>query len=143
MAKPPPYAVSFSFAGYQATKPNVPLPGVRVDVEFANIANSLTGTQNALADIRRDDGKLKNGIVTPESLDPGMALGILPPVAWAAGIQYSPPQSVWSGNKLYQCVLKHVSTVFATDLANGCWNLVVDFDPPISEATDAAAAAKI
>ena len=143
MANPTKYTPSFSFAGYQTTNPTRPLPGVRVDVENNNIANSLNGTIDALADIRRDDGKLQNGIVTPESLDPGMALGVLPPTPWVSGIQYKPPQSVWYGNKLYQCILQHVSTVFATDLANQCWNLVVDFDPPIQEATDAAAAAKI
>ena len=142
MAAPFKYVVGYSFAGFQSTTPQKPLPGTRVDVEYANIATAITSTQDALADIRRDDGQLVNGIVTPESLDPGMALGVLPPEPWSTGVQYAPPQSVWNGNKLYQCILKHVSTVFADDLASGCWNLVVDFDPPIDEAEAAAIAAQ-
>jgi hypothetical protein len=141
MANPGKYTPSFSFAGYQTTSPTRPLPGVRVDTEYNNIAQSLGDTIDALADIRRDDGKLQNGIVTVESLDPGMAIGILPPANWVTATEYKPPQSVWNGNKLYQCVVNHISTVFADDLAAGYWNLVVDFDPPIDAAEASAAAA--
>ena len=115
---------------------------MRTDTEYNNIAQSLGGTIDALADIRRDDGQLQNGIVTPESLSPGMALGVLPPVPWTAGVEYKPPQSAWFDNILYQCIEAHVSTpVFADDLAAGYWSPVVDFNPPIDQAENYAAQA--
>src|SRR5262245_38692774 len=141
MPDPTPYHPSFSFSGFQAQTPEVPLPGVRVDTEYENIETALGETQSALADIRRDDGQLQNGIVTPDSLAPGMTLGVLPPTAWATGVHYYPPAGVWYGNKLYQCIVEHVSTVFQDDLDDGYWNLVVDFQPPIDQANAAAAAA--
>lgn len=141
MANPTLYNPSFSFSGYQTTSPTRPLPGPRVDTEYNNIAHSLNGTIDALADVRRDDGSLQNGVVTPESLAPGMAYGVTPPVAWATGTTYSPPQAVWQGYILYQCILQHISTTFAADLAAGFWLEVLDFQVPVDIATGAAAAA--
>ena len=138
MAAPGKYFPSFSFSGYQAQQPDRPLPGVRTDTEYNNIAQSLGVTIDALADIRRDDGQLQNGIVTPESLSPGMALGVLPPTAWATAVEYKPPQSAWFGDALYQCVEAHVSSVFADDLAAGYWNQILDFGPPVDQAEAAA-----
>ena len=141
MAAPTPYNVSFSFSDYQATTPNLPLPGQRLDDELANIETALDGTQTALADIRRSDGKLNNGIVTVDALAPGMTTGILPPTNWVTATQYNPLASVWSANGLYQCVTAHVSGVFADDLNAGYWHLVVDFAVPLSDAQASANAA--
>lgn len=68
MANPDPYEVSFSFAGFQATSPQEPLPGGSLDNELANIATALNTTIDALQDVRRADGALVNGIVTLDSL---------------------------------------------------------------------------
>lgn len=68
MANPDPYEVSFSFAGFQATSPQEPLPGGSLDNELANIATALGSTIDALKDIRRADGALVNGVVTLDSL---------------------------------------------------------------------------
>jgi hypothetical protein len=141
MALPAAYDVSFSFSGYQATNPNLPLPGQRVDTELANIEAALDGTQAALLDIRRSDGKLQNGIVTVDALAPGMTTGILPPTNWVTATSYTPLMSVWQASKLYQCIVAHVSGVFATDLAAGKWNLVVDFTVPVNAAAASATAA--
>src|SRR4029077_1649259 len=109
MPDPTPYNISFSFSGYQATNPDLPLPAPRVDTELQNIETALDATQAALIDLRRNDGKLQNGIVTAEALEPGLALGMLPPTQWAVGVHYYPPAAVWHGNQLYQCLLEHVS----------------------------------
>ena len=69
MADPTPYSVSYSFTGYQAVNPALPLPAAEVDVEFANIALSIGETVTALASIRRADGALQNGVVTWDGLD--------------------------------------------------------------------------
>ncbi|HRP25407.1 hypothetical protein [Thauera sp.] len=78
MADPTPYAVSYSFSGFQATSPNSPLPAPRVDDEYANIATSIGTLVGAVTDVRREDGALKNSIVTVDSLHPsvGVRLGV-------------------------------------------------------------------
>ena len=68
MADPTPYDPDYSFSDYQASNPTRPLPGPRVDDELANIATTTTETINALKDVRRSDGALVNGIVTPDTL---------------------------------------------------------------------------
>lgn len=72
MADPQKYHRGYSFSGYQATNPKQPLPGPRVDDELENIELSIGETIDALEDIRRSDGQLKNGIVTEDSLAPGL-----------------------------------------------------------------------
>lgn len=70
MANPTKYTVTFDFSGWQATNPAQPLPGVNLDDQLANIATSIGETIDALAEVRRSDGKLQNESVTLESLAP-------------------------------------------------------------------------
>jgi hypothetical protein len=69
MAEPTAYNVSYSFSGWQATNPSLPLPAAQVDIEFANIEASLDSVVTALADVRRSDGLLQNGLVGLDQLD--------------------------------------------------------------------------
>ena len=66
---PTPYTRGFSFTGYQANNPTLPLPGQKVDIELDNLGVQVNRTIGALADIRRTDGKLTNKRVTYDSLD--------------------------------------------------------------------------
>jgi len=50
-------------------------PG-QLDAQIGNLIAAIHSTQEALADLRRDDGKLKNAAVGPEQLTPGM-IGVL------------------------------------------------------------------
>lgn len=74
MPNPNPYVVSYSFGGFQANNPSTPLPGSAVDNELAGIATAVAGLIAALADIRRSDGALNNGIVTFDSFESGLQL---------------------------------------------------------------------
>jgi hypothetical protein len=94
MAAPGKYTPSFSFSGYQATQPDRPLPGPRHDTEYFNIAYSLGQTIDALNDIRRDDGKLENGIVDWENLAPGLGDSIYPD-APSDGHVYGRTDATW------------------------------------------------
>ena len=47
MADPTKYTPGYDFSNYQANMPNKPLPGDRVDVELANIAQSIDETVEA------------------------------------------------------------------------------------------------
>ena len=68
------YTRSYSFAGYQAINPSRPLPGPELDVELDNIAFSLGTVTVAIGQVRRSDGRLQNGVVTFDSLDPQVQL---------------------------------------------------------------------
>jgi hypothetical protein len=76
----------------------------------------------------RDDGALKNGSVTFDTLSPSLqTAGIAPALPWVAGTLYSVSASVTHGSAFYRCLIAHTSGVFATDLAAGDWVLIVDF----------------
>lgn len=110
MADPQEYQRQFSFRQYQAQHPSDPLPGDEVDAELDGVKASLDETQAALADIRRDDGALANGIVTQDSLAPELTLGVEPAVAWEAGTAYAENASVFYELSLYRCIEAHTST---------------------------------
>src|SRR5690606_5105985 len=69
MADPTKYTPKFNYSGWEAAGPKRPKPGAELDIDFANIARSIDETIDALKDIRRSDGKLKNGIVDKDALD--------------------------------------------------------------------------
>jgi hypothetical protein len=69
MSAPTSYTVSYDFSGFQSINPADPLPAAEIDVEFAGIEASLTSVIAALADVRRADGRLENGVVTWDGLD--------------------------------------------------------------------------
>ncbi|PZR84382.1 MAG: hypothetical protein DI537_33150 [Stutzerimonas stutzeri] len=48
------------------------VPGLQVNNELNSVERSVNGTIDALKDVRRDDGALKNGIVTVDSLSPAV-----------------------------------------------------------------------
>jgi hypothetical protein len=62
----------YSFTSHAVNQPGVPLPGDRIDAQFSEHRQAITETQEALQDIRRDDGQLKNGLVTKDTLDPSL-----------------------------------------------------------------------
>lgn len=68
MADPTPFVPGYSYTDYQETAPADPLPGPQVDNDFADVATSTVTLVNAVKDVRRSDGALKNGIVTYDSL---------------------------------------------------------------------------
>lgn len=58
------FTPTFSFAGFQATNPDRPLPASHIDNNFDLIAAELTDLLARIEEIRRDDGRLKNGTAT-------------------------------------------------------------------------------
>jgi hypothetical protein len=63
----------FSFADYAKMRPREQLPADRLDAQIKNLVDAIHWTQCALADIRRDDGSLKNRSVTADTLEPSLA----------------------------------------------------------------------
>ena len=62
----------FSFKNFAATRPNSPLPGQDVDNEFQEVRKVVNEIDGELKTIRRADGALNNGIVTEDTLAPGL-----------------------------------------------------------------------
>jgi hypothetical protein len=134
MPAPRNYVRGYSFAGYQATNPNRPLPGPSLDNELEEIEQSLTEAISGLNDIRRADGQLRNGIVGRDALAPDLSTGVRPATLWQAGIQYQKQDTVSYLASFYRCTIDHLSTDFLTDLTATRWELYADIG---TTATDA------
>jgi len=106
------------------------LPGSELDGEFSRASDSINQIKSRLSEVQRDDGKLRNAVVSTESLSSDVvdliALGGTVPITWAIGIQIkvgdlvsNPPGTAGT----YLCIVAHTSSsVFANDLAK--WALI-------------------
>lgn len=66
--------IDYSYVGFQQESQDNPFPGTQLDNDLATLVTSIDETIDALADVRRSDGALKNGIVTTDSLSPQVKL---------------------------------------------------------------------
>ena len=144
MADPTKYVPGYDFSAYQAGLPNKPLPADRVDIELADIANAIGGTVDAIKDIRRADGALKNGIVTSDSVAPEFRTELVADILvsfddevaaavlaslpawrgpWLTATAYGLNDLVSQGGSSYICVVAHTSGTFATDLSAVKWQI--------------------
>lgn len=111
------------------------LPGSELDGEFLRASDSINQIKDRLSEVQRDDGKLRNGVVSTESLsddviDMFISSGARP-ITWAVGISIAvgdlvsnPPGTPGT----YLCIIAHTSSaLFANDLAK--WALIAA--PPI------------
>jgi hypothetical protein len=127
MANPPNFQPGFDYSNWQVTNPTRPQPGQQLDNDFANIARSVNQSIAAIGDVRRSDGKLKNGIVGPEALAPQFSLGFSFEGNWQEGIRYDAGDGVVFNNAFYSSVSAHVAT---NDNAPGTpqWTLLFTLD---------------
>lgn len=72
MADAEDYRKLYDFSAGQQAEPLDSASGERLDDEFARVSRSFTSLNRALKDLRRSDGKLNNGIVTVDSLEPAL-----------------------------------------------------------------------
>ena len=63
----------FSFTDWQKQRPREPIPGDRIDAQFAELIRAINGLDEAIKQIRRDDGELKNASVGADQLRPDVA----------------------------------------------------------------------
>lgn len=135
MADPQKYTPGYSYSGWEGTNPTKPKPGPELDADFANVGQSVNQTIDALKSVRRSDGKLNNGIVTPDSLASDTLLGIRNPTTWMTGQKYDVNDAVFASTAgkegLFRATTAHTSGVFATDLAAGKWVQIFDSMPEV------------
>ena len=128
MAQPSSYDRQINFALFSAESPADPHSGVDIDTEFNAVKVALDETQDALAGIMDDDGRVKRGSVGRAQLDSSITLGVAPPELWVTNTAYDADVSVvFNDLVLYICVTSHTSGTFATDLAAGKWTVLADF----------------
>jgi microcystin-dependent protein len=106
------------------------LPGSELDGEFARAADSINQIKNRLSEVQRDDGKLRNNVVSIESLSESvrnmLATSGARPVTWSVGGQYAVGDLVSNPPSMpgtFICIFAHTSSnAFTSDLAN--WALI-------------------
>lgn len=132
MAQPTPYTRQYDFSDYQTVNPSKPLRGSEVDAELDAVKLTTDQLRANIGLIQRDDGKLANQSVTPESLSAG-ALAMIhqgeytPRGAWDDAVAYALGDVVDFNAATYLCIVAHTSTVaFATDNAAGKWLLIAN-----------------
>ena len=129
MARPTKYSPSYSFNGFQTQYPTSPMPAPRLDEQFNDIAQSLGQSIDAVNDIRRDDGKLKNGIVTPESLAASLNIGFTMAGQWQVGQSYDAGDGVVHNQKFYVALVANTATLAnAPDADGATWGYLFSVD---------------
>lgn len=133
MAYPILYPVTYSYTGFEQAQQGISaFPGTQLDADLAGLSGSISSLDAFVKRSIRSDGALVNGLVTYDSLAPALqTAGIAPALPWVPDNDYFSGVSVVEGAKLYRCLLKHQSGTFATDLAAGCWLLVLDLSIPV------------
>jgi hypothetical protein len=128
MSQPQPFNRSFSFSNLQAQNPTTPPPGNSIDIEFNSVKATLDQILANLALIQNDDTSVKNASIGPNQLSPALTLGFTAPTTWVTLTNYtaSPASTVFNGSSIYTCLISHTAGVFATDLAAGKWQLILN-----------------
>jgi hypothetical protein len=132
MAQPTPYTRQFDFSDFQTVNPARPLPGSELDAELDRVKLTSDQTLANLAKIQRDDGRLNNQAVTPESLSAAtlalIAQGEYNPRGfWAAATAYAVGDLVEFNAATFLALVAHTSdTQFTTDQTAGRWLLIAN-----------------
>ena len=143
MAVPTKYNPSYSYTGFESDNPASPKPGAQLDNDFADISQSLDETIDALSEIRRSDGALANGVVTPDSLSAGLVMGFTVEGQWTDGAVYDAADGVTYGTSFYKARVAHTAApATRPDLDATTWAFLFTFDS-IAVGDNAVTTAKI
>lgn len=137
MAQPTPYVRQFDFSDHTAETPELPQDGTELDAEYDAIKTTLDQTLTNLARIQRDDGALANQTVGAAQLTPELLAALGVAGYWETATAYAVDDRVFYGNAVYVCLVAHTSDTFATDLASGNWQVLVDFSGDQFQSTSA------
>lgn len=136
MAQPSPYNRQASFTTIQQEAPSDSLPGATVDAELNAVKATIDQILQNIALIQRDDGALATGSVGREQLAASITLGFNSPSAWHADVNYTSLDTAFFEGVFYRSTVSHLSSVFATDLAAGRWEIIADFAGVIGTAVN-------
>lgn len=131
MSQAPEYTRTTSFAQDEANNAGgrATVKTDRVDAELDAIGVSINALTANAELIQRDDGALRDQIVTPESLSATTAAmfggsDFEPRGQWVTGAFYAAKDLVENAGIIYVCLVSHTAAaLFATDRAAGKWQL--------------------
>lgn len=132
MSQPPAYTRQFDFTDWSTSYPTAQQPGVSLDAELNAVKTTVDAVLRNLVLIQRDDGALKNGVVTMDALSAavlltfGAGVSWVPRGAWSTATVYAVGDVVSNGTGTYVCAIAHTSGTFASDLAGLKWTLLFD-----------------
>lgn len=112
------------YAQFQSDNPDTVVNGADLDGDYDRIKVVCDAIVAALADVRRDDGGVKNASIGADQLKAEVLTlldGVTPRGAWGTLTSYAVCDLVRQSNVLYFALVAHTSGVFATDLADGKW----------------------
>ncbi|MQU91741.1 endosialidase catalytic beta-propeller domain-containing protein [Sinorhizobium meliloti] len=122
MADPTKYVPGHSYSGWQASNPSRPLPADEVDNDFANIQRTTDQLVDAVKDVRRSDGKLKNQSVGPDQLSPALTIGFTFTGLWVDGRSYGAGDGVVKDDVFYSARVSHTADVSNAPGNGDYWN---------------------
>lgn len=131
MADPTKYVPGYSYSGWQASNPSRPLPADEVDNDFANIQRTTDQLVDAVKDVRRSDGKLKNQSVGPDQLSPALTIGFTFTGLWVDGRSYGAGDGVVYQNGFYSSRVAHTADVTnapVDGVDSAYWNFLFSLD---------------
>jgi hypothetical protein len=99
--QPPPYVRFQSYSDYQISHqlPGLALNGADINADLDRIKATLDGTLGNLALIQRDDGKLRNQSVSPDSLSSAVVQMIADWIAYYKRTSQHPSRRVKKLNR--------------------------------------------
>ncbi len=128
MAQPTPYdpTTDFSQEEANAVAGRSTVRTAALDAELSAIALTLSQVLANLALLQRDDTKVANEIIHPDSLDPNTKALMTgkwnPRGAWSSGTEYVNADLVTMNGDSWVCAVAHVAAAsFAADEAAGRW----------------------
>lgn len=126
MSQPTQYNRLYNFVTYALANPSATYQPAYTDAEFNAIQLTLSQVLTNLTLTQRDDGALKNGIVTQDSLSTTLAAlfavaGSTIRGAWLTATAYALKDVVTQGGVTYLCAVAHTSGTFAADLTAVKW----------------------
>jgi hypothetical protein len=125
MTQPTKYVQLNDFSDQLTTTAVPGTHGLHLDQDFARVKQTTDQICTNLEIIQRDDTKLRNGIVHPDSLSAAtkalIASEWTPRGLWTAATVYAISDVVENGGVGYVSTVAHTSGTFATDHAAGAW----------------------
>lgn len=124
MAQPTPYNRVANFVDYAAAHPAATFPPASLDSELDAIETTVDALCANIGLIQRDDGKLSNLSVHPDSLSAATKAlmgGWTPRGLWTTAVAYVVGDIVDEAGGGFVCSEAHTAGVFATDYAAGKW----------------------
>ncbi len=112
------------YSQFQSENPNTVLNGADLDADYDRIKVVCDALVAAMADVRRDDGGVKNTTIGVDQLKSEVITlldGVTPRGAWVTDTVYAVCDLVRQSDVLYFSMKDHTSGTFSSDLAGGKW----------------------